>query len=189
MHQGNTEINGPHQGGFVELNESQGVFLHFQDRGAYGRILHLQPLVWENDWPFIGLEQNGDGIGEPVETWSNPLPKCKEKMQILTDDEFEEKKLGLQWQWQANPRSEWYSLTEKESCLRLYVKDNPARKKNLCGTHRMHLHKFRRRKALTQQSDWNYREKKMETRLCLECWDINIHIWHCKKQVKNILLY
>lgn len=131
MHQGNTEINGPHQGGFVELNESQGVFLHFQDRGAYGRILHLQPLVWENDWPFIGLEQNGDGIGEPVETWSNPLPKCKEKMQILTDDEFEEKKLGLQWQWQANPRSEWYSLTEKESCLRLYVKDNPARKKNL----------------------------------------------------------
>ena len=23
-------------------------------------------MTWCEDWPFIGLEQNGDGIGEPV---------------------------------------------------------------------------------------------------------------------------
>ena len=46
----------------VELANGDSWFVHFQDRGAYGRILHLQPLRWENGWPFIGEDQDGDGI-------------------------------------------------------------------------------------------------------------------------------
>ena len=37
-----------------------------------GRIIHLQPMCFLDDWPFIGQDQNGDGIGEPVKEWSVP---------------------------------------------------------------------------------------------------------------------
>lgn len=39
---------GLHQGAWVD-----DWFIHFQDRGAYGRVVHLQPLKWVNDWPEI----------------------------------------------------------------------------------------------------------------------------------------
>ena len=63
MDRGQTEINGPHQGGWVELRSGESWFLHFQDRGAYGRIVHLQPVKWVNDWPVIGVDADGDGKG------------------------------------------------------------------------------------------------------------------------------
>jgi beta-xylosidase len=37
---------GLHQGALVDE-----WFVHFQDRGAYGRIVHRQPVRWINDWP------------------------------------------------------------------------------------------------------------------------------------------
>src|SRR5690606_29586853 len=46
MHQGNTDINGPHQGAWVEGHDGKDWFLHFQDKEAYGRIVHLQPVSW-----------------------------------------------------------------------------------------------------------------------------------------------
>ena len=132
MHQGNTKINGPHQGGYVELGNESGAFIHFQDRGPYGRIIHLQPLDWKNDWPFIGVEQNGDGIGEPIEVW-NYLIQSKSGLdfKIPMNDEFDGTSLGIQWQWQANPQKEWYDLGKKKSCLRLYSRNNPVREENL----------------------------------------------------------
>ena len=51
MDQGDTEINGPHQGGWVELKSGENWFVHFQDREAYGRVVHLQPVKWVDDWP------------------------------------------------------------------------------------------------------------------------------------------
>ena len=73
MHQGDTDINGPHQGGWVELESGEHWFLHFQCNGAYGRMPHLNPLVWQDDdWPIIGIDSNGDGIGEPVRTFQYP---------------------------------------------------------------------------------------------------------------------
>lgn len=78
------------------------------------------------------MEQNGDGIGEPVTNWPYMLlEKDGGDLKILTDDEFDGEILGLQWQWQANPKREWYALGEKKSCLRLYVQDNPVREENL----------------------------------------------------------
>ncbi|HCX20264.1 MAG TPA: glycoside hydrolase, partial [Cytophagales bacterium] len=102
--QGNTEINGPHQGGMVELDNGETWFVHFQDKEAYGRIVHLEPVNWINDWPIMGNDPDGDGTGEPVITYKKPgLPKAK-PMNPADTDEFNVAKLGLQWQWSANPQ-------------------------------------------------------------------------------------
>lgn len=137
LHQGNSSINGPHQGAYVEMEDGDGWFIHFQDRGAYGRITHLQPVQWEDDWPIMGVDSNGDGIGEPVITHTVPVLFTEElveqcnvlyrehnvKAVTLPDisDEFEQKELGLQWQWQANPNENWFSLTQNPGSLRLFA--------------------------------------------------------------------
>ena len=61
--QGKSPINGPHQGAWVTTQTGEDWFLHFQDRGAYGRIVHLQPMKWVNDFPVIGVDADGDGTG------------------------------------------------------------------------------------------------------------------------------
>jgi beta-xylosidase len=42
-----------------------------------------------------------------------------------TADEFDAQELGLQWQWHANPRPDWMSLTASEGTLRLYAVPAP----------------------------------------------------------------
>ncbi len=127
LHQGNTEINGPHQGGWVELESGESWFIHFQDRGAYGRIVHLQPVKWVDDWPLMGEDVNGDGIGEPVLRWKKPNVGKEYPIAVpQTSDQFTSGKLGLQWQWQANPRPEWLSLDAHKAHLRLFTINPPA---------------------------------------------------------------
>ena len=70
--QGKTKINGPHQGGWVETQTGESWFIHFQDKGAYGRVVHLQPMKWVNDWPIMGVDLDNDGSGEPVLTHRKP---------------------------------------------------------------------------------------------------------------------
>jgi beta-xylosidase len=127
MKQGTSPFNGPHQGGFVELDSGEFWFLHFQDHGAYGRILHLNPMTWINDWPVIGIDKTGDGIGQPVERYRYPdTGKRPEFKAQKTSDDFDHDKLSPQWRWQANVRNEWYSLTERPGYLRLYAIPSPS---------------------------------------------------------------
>lgn len=108
MHQGNTNVNGPHQGAWIQTSLGEHWFLHFQDKGAYGRVLHLQPMKWVNDWPVIGSDPDGDGIGEPVTAMNKPKTVAPQLMPSVADsDEFNQTKLGLQWQWEANPSEGW----------------------------------------------------------------------------------
>jgi beta-xylosidase len=108
LHQGNSTINGPHQGGFVELVSGESWFIHFQDKVAYGRILHLQPMKWIDDWPMMGIDQNNDGIGEPVMTYQKPsIRKASIVTPIPVSDEFNSPEQGIQWQWHANFKPEW----------------------------------------------------------------------------------
>lgn len=126
LHQGDTEINGPHQGGYVELDSGESWFIHFQDRDAYGRIVHLQPMRWENDWPVMGIDTNGDGIGEPVLVHRKPDVGRQWPFAVpATSDEFDAPSLGLQWQWQGNRKAEWCSLEANPGHLRLYAHPLP----------------------------------------------------------------
>jgi beta-xylosidase len=123
LHQGDSVVNGPHQGGYVELDSGESWFLHFQDREAYGRIVHLQPMRWENDWPVMGIDTNGDGVGEPVLVHQKPDVGLEWPFAVPEmNDEFDQPVLGLQWQWQANRKAEWASLAARPGHLRLFAK-------------------------------------------------------------------
>jgi beta-xylosidase len=109
LHQGSTPINGPHQGAWVDTPQGENWFLHFQDRGPYGRVLDLEPMTWTLDgWPAIGIHQDNLGNGEPVLTFRKPrIANAGLSYVPAMSDEFNSSALGLQWQWQANPGPTW----------------------------------------------------------------------------------
>lgn len=104
MAQGNTDINGPHQGGWVDTPDGkEDWFIHFQDKGIIGRVTHLNPMKWINDWPVIGVDKDGDGCGEPVKVYTKPAISPKQPVHTPQEsDEFNTVALGPQWQWFAN---------------------------------------------------------------------------------------
>ncbi len=143
MDQGNTVVNGPHQGAWVNTQTGVDWFLHFQDKGVYGRVLHLQPMKWVNDWPVIGIDNDGDGKGVPVLVYKKPAVGKKWPIQTPADtDEFNELQLGKQWQWQANPKSTWHFLNTEKGSLRLYADKIPDSAKNLWEVPNVLLQKF-----------------------------------------------
>jgi len=120
LEQGLSPVNGPHQGAWVNTVEGEDWFIHFQDKEAYGRIVHLQPMRWENDWPVIGIDVDGNGIGEPVSCYQKPKTREKsESFKLQGADTFDSAQLGLQWQWQANPQTEWYTCKPENGTLLL----------------------------------------------------------------------
>lgn len=130
--QGSTDVNGPHQGAWVELENGESWFLHFHDREAYGRIVHLQPMAWKDGWPVMGSDPDGDGKGEPVAEYRVPDVGAAHPPRVpQTSDEFDAPRLGPQWHWSANPRAEWLSLSERPGSLRLRSQPMPAGAANL----------------------------------------------------------
>ncbi|MFC0558294.1 glycoside hydrolase family 43 protein [Halalkalibacter alkalisediminis] len=138
--QGSTAINGPHQGAWVELKSGESWFIHFQDKGAYGRITHLQPMSWEDDWPLIGSNINANGVGEPVMSWKKPLDVLTTPTVPQTSDDFSGDRLGLQWQWRANVKREWYSLLDNK--LRLFSRNRTEGVTTLFNTGQIVTQKF-----------------------------------------------
>jgi beta-xylosidase len=127
LEKGSTPINGPHQGALVDLPNGEWWFLHFQDAGAYGRIVHMQPVVWKDNWPLMGVDYDGNGEGEPVPAWRKPAVAGSVPVAApQTSDDFNASKLGLQWQWQANHDEDWYSLAARPGWLRLYAQPAAA---------------------------------------------------------------
>jgi beta-xylosidase len=108
MDQGASVVNGPHQGAWVTTVNNENWFLHFQDKGAYGRIVHLQPMVWKNDWPVIGVDKDGDGKGEPLERYKKPFSRQSQLIQSpVVSDEFDKPIFESCWQWQAREQEGW----------------------------------------------------------------------------------
>jgi beta-xylosidase len=121
LEQGKTIINGPHQGAWVDTPSGEHWFLHFQDKEAYGRVVHLQPMQWREDgWPVMGSDADGDGKGEPVLVHKKPDVGRTYPIAVpAMSDEFDKPAAGLQWQWNANPRDDWASLVANPGSLRL----------------------------------------------------------------------
>jgi beta-xylosidase len=143
MDQGTTNINGPHQGAWVTTQAGEDWFLHFQDKKAYGRVVHLNPMKWLNDWPVIGTDQDGDGKGEPVLVYKKPNVGKTYPVQTPADsDEFNDLNLGKQWQWMANPKATWYFMNPSKGALTLFSSKLPDSAANLWEAPNVLLQKF-----------------------------------------------
>lgn len=129
MHQGSTTVNGPHQGAWVNTPSGEDWFLHFQDKDAYGRVVHLQPMKWIDNWPVIGIDKTGSGTGEPVMVYKKPNLPVSSITTPPDTDEFNSLHPGLQWQWQANPQPHW--AFNYNGALRLFSALQPDTVRNL----------------------------------------------------------
>lgn len=142
MAQGKTDINGPHQGGWVDTPAGESWFLHFQDKGAYGRILHLNPMKWVNDWPVIGVDRDGDGCGDPVSRYRKPRTDKTYPIETpVESDEFDTRKLGLQWEWHANYQ-DVFGFTTNMGYARIYGHELSSHFKNFWEVPNLLMQKF-----------------------------------------------
>lgn len=142
LQQGTTTINGPHQGAWVDTGTGEDWFLHFQDRGWLGRVVHLEPMRWIDDWPEIGDRSQGL-IGQPVLSHRKPRTLHASPLQNPADsDEFNEAALGLQWQWQADTGPTWSFPSQALGVLRLIDIPAPTGTHNLWDTPAVLLQKL-----------------------------------------------
>ena len=115
LSQGKTNINGPHQGGWVHTKYGEDWFLHFQDKEAYGRVVHLNPVDWSTGWPIMGKK------GEPVTTYQKPKANGQQPIaNPIESDEFNSTVIGKQWQWQAN-YDEKFGVPTAFGTMRIYT--------------------------------------------------------------------
>ncbi len=121
--QGHTVVNGPHQGALVDTPGGQWWFVHFQDDGVHGRVVHLNPVTWRDDWPQMGTPSSDPGApGEPVLRHAKPdlprqpiaIPQTSDEMDAGADG-----RLAPQWQWHANHGDGWFDLRARPGWLRL----------------------------------------------------------------------
>jgi beta-xylosidase len=91
----------------------------------------------------IGIDKNGDGKGEPVMTYKKPnVGKTYPIETPAESDEFNGSSLGLQWEWMANPKPNWYYLNAANNSLRLYAQQIPDSAQNLWQVPNVLLQKF-----------------------------------------------
>lgn len=62
-------------------------FIHFQDKGPYGRVCHLQPVDWSSGWPVMG------NAGEPYWKFRKPKSDSKTIVNPVETDEFDSSNL------------------------------------------------------------------------------------------------
>jgi beta-xylosidase len=142
MDQGKSNINGPHQGAWVQTQTGEDWFFHFQDKGAYGRVVHLQPMKWVDNWPVIGTDKDGDGTGEPVSIYKKPNVGKTYPITTPSDsDEFNTSKLSLQWQWHANQQVYW-GFPSTMGYYTMYCRPMPKEAVNLFDVGNLLLQKF-----------------------------------------------
>lgn len=137
MAQGKSDINGPHQGAWVTDSEGKDWFLHFQDKDLYGRLTHLNPMVWREDWPVIGNDTDGDGCGDPVRRWSKPAGSVIQGALPLQHS----KDASALFQWHADYKPE-YGFPLPEGMMRVYGHRTDAVDINLWDVPNLWLQKF-----------------------------------------------
>jgi len=82
-----------------------------------GRETFLVPARWEDDWLIVSP---GSGRVE----FEYPAPNLPEQVwdEIPGREDFNDSKLGLEWNFMRTPREEFYSFSERPGFLRLKVR-------------------------------------------------------------------
>jgi beta-xylosidase len=121
LESGASNVLGPHVGAWLDLPDGTSWFLHNAALNGWGRVVHLEPAKWGSDgWPTVGIDTDGNGIGEPVAQYSKPNIAGSFPLQVpANSDEFDSTSLGLQWLWNHNPDNNRWSLSARPGWLRL----------------------------------------------------------------------
>ena len=138
LQRGTTDINGPHQGGLVDTpSGDEWWFVHFQDKGPYGRVVHLNPVEWVDGWPMMGVDT------EPVTTFRKPdVGREYPVVTPVESDDFTGNRIGPQWQWHGNPKVTWAFPAGRAGYLRLFATQLPDGFRNYWDVPHMLLQKF-----------------------------------------------
>ena len=133
---GKTDVNGPHQGGWIHLKSGEDWFLHFQDKEAYGRVVWLEPVTWKDNWPVMGEKatrspEGGNYCGQPVMKHKKPnVGKTYPIQNPVESDEFNTTVLGKQWQWHANYQ-QTFGMPSPYGYMRVFCHKQSADFKNM----------------------------------------------------------
>src|SRR6187401_843776 len=105
---------GIHQGALIKTQTGEWWTMLFVDSGPFGRFPSLQPVTWVDDWPMVGVN------GKAVISYKKPnVGKTYPARFFPSSDEFNSKKLGMQWGWNHNPDPQNWTLTRRPGYLRL----------------------------------------------------------------------
>lgn len=108
-----------HQGGIIDTPNGEWWGYAMQDHTSLGRNTSLSPITWENDIPYFGLPGN---LTHTPKVWVKPnLPQQQPRPLCARDDNFNDKKLSIQWEWNHLPNDSVWSLTECAGRLRLHT--------------------------------------------------------------------
>ena len=109
------------QGSLIRAPDGNWWFMHqlVQSKDSYeGRPQFLIPVSWENDWPVLGEDPDGNGIGNTIWQWKKPVSGGN-IIKPQTSDDFDYCKLSPQWAWYYTPNNLKWSLTERDGYLRM----------------------------------------------------------------------
>ncbi len=112
------------QGGIVETQFGDWYGFLFQDRGGVGRVPSIVGVKWEEGWPLMGtydidgtFTQNQASMASRIY-----LPKSETENYFTASDDFSYpsgEPLKKVWQWNHNPKNDYWSVTAQEGFLRL----------------------------------------------------------------------
>lgn len=128
--QNDSRINGPHQGALIDIGRDKWAFMHFQDMASYGRVVHLQPVRWINDWPVCGEIKDELLAGTPYQSYDYLIEK-KSNFSIPASDSFKGSSLSLIWQTPANKSGHWYDVDNGLTLYCVYHNDRAYKALNL----------------------------------------------------------
>lgn len=119
----------PNQGGIIEGEPGKWYFFTHHGFGDWGgRLGTLLPVTWIDGWPVIG-NVDDKGIGRMQWRVEKPdLPKSKSD--FIASEEFKSPEIKPHFQWNYQPRKDFYSLTDRKGWLRLKA-FRPIEKGNL----------------------------------------------------------
>lgn len=99
MERGNGIERSCSQGGLMKAPDGSWWYAHQLiqniDSPFQGRPQCLEPVTWIDGWPIIGIDVDGDGIGEPVQQHKKPIAGFPVTAPA-SDDDFSNPKLGPQ---------------------------------------------------------------------------------------------
>lgn len=101
------------QGNIVDTPDGRWYGMMFQDRNGVGRVPTLMPCRWIDGWPMLGNEEGRVPLIMEAPIQGHP------EIPLVVSDDFSDRKLKLNWQWNHNPQTDFWSLSERPGYLRL----------------------------------------------------------------------